>query len=430
MAIFAAEALYATYRRLVPRPIGVSVAAYNIMLLAVAVTRYIGDDGAALPAWALTLVAAHATAMSTIAGPLTLASAYALMPPLIAPASFTRWRMNRPLQLLVGGLSIVGMAAIATLLSTASDAVRSYDRYVGTVLRERPEGDLVIGIRLLGAVEVPPPPSALRNDLALVDTTGAGAISVVIDPSGTTPAVLDSLARVFEPLRRDSLILIVTLAYPSYAARLYRAGPIDYEAARIQDLDRIVRRLHPDYLVPADEPYGRGVSALGSLSLDEWKRYLAGAARSIHEIDPHVKVAVAASTFDAPDSALFAWAAAPDSPIDVVGFSLFPGFDGAVTTDERSHAAARWIQNLSQPEKEQWVFSAGGYPSVHGERAQELAVWGALVWASSRSTIKGIIVSDADDYGSITGLRAASGRLRPATLAVTRAVHHLRNDTQ
>ena len=225
-------------------------------------------------------------------------------------------------------------------------------------------------------------------------------------------------------------MLIVTLAYPGDAGRLYRAAPLDYETARSQDLQRIARRLHPDYLIPADEPYGRAVNALGSLSLDEWRRYLTAAAHTIHATDPHIKVAVAASTFDERDSALFAWAASPQSPIDVVGFSLYPDFDGAVTLDERTHAADRWIQSLSHPVKELWVFSAGGYPSVHGERAQELAVWGALAWASSRSTIKGIIVSDADDYGSITGLRAASGRLRPATLAVARAVHRLRDDTQ
>ena len=163
------------------------------------------------------------------------------------------------------------------------------------------------------------------------------------------------------------------------------------------------------------------------MSLDEWKQYLTQAAQSIHAIDPRIKVAFSASTFDGRDSALYAWAAATGSPLDVAGFSLCPGFDGAATLETESRTADRWMQALPQPPKEQWIFWTGGYPAAHGERAQALAVRGVLAWASTRSAIKGVIVGDAGDYGSITGLRATSGRLRPAAFGVSSAVRRLRD---
>jgi hypothetical protein len=84
--------------------------------------------------------------------------------------------------------------------------------------------------------------------------------------------------------------------------------------------------------------------------------------------------------------------------------------------------ADRWMQRQPAPQKEQWVFAAGGNPAAHGEDAQAAAVWGELVWGASRSAIKGVIVAEAADYRAINGLRAASGRLRPAMDEVSHAV--------
>jgi hypothetical protein len=429
IAIFAAEAIYVTAQKLVNPLVGASIAAYDLLLLAIALARYIGDGGAALPFWALALVAAQATAMGAIAGPTALLSAYAVMLPIIAPAYPGRWRATRLFGALAAGLALMGTAAVVAKFPAGAYAVASYDRYADAPIHARPEDDFAIGVRVLAAVDAPPPLIGLRNDLALVDTTGAEAMSVVIDPAGTESVPLDSLARALEPLRRDSLLLIVALGTPAEA--WHRQPPTtkdQYEASRIQSLTQIARRLHPDYLLPADEPC-LSVPA-EELSLDEWKQYLTLAARAIHAIDPHIKVAISASTFDGRDSALYAWAAAAGSPIDVAGFSLCPGFDGAATLEAQSRAVDRWMQALPQPPKEQWIFWTGGYPAAHGERAQELAVLGVLAWASSRSAIKGVIVGDAGDYGSITGVRAASGRLRPAAFGISRAIHRLRDQSQ
>ena len=78
------------------------------------------------------------------------------------------------------------------------------------------------------------------------------------------------------------------------------------------------------------------------------------------------------------------------------------------------------------PAKEHWVFAAGGYPLAHGELSQARAIWAALAWATAHPAIKGLVVYEAGDYGQARGLRAPSGRLRPATFAVLRALKALR----
>jgi hypothetical protein len=68
-----------------------------------------------------------------------------------------------------------------------------------------------------------------------------------------------------------------------------------------------------------------------------------------------------------------------------------------------------------------WVFSAGGYPLAHGEKSQELALWGVLAWATSQPQIKGLVVNEAGDYDVLSGLRSANGRYRSAVSALLRA---------
>jgi hypothetical protein len=65
--------------------------------------------------------------------------------------------------------------------------------------------------------------------------------------------------------------------------------------------------------------------------------------------------------------------------------------------------------------------SAGGYPLAHGEKNQELALWGVLAWATTQPEIKGLIVTEAGDYDAIRGLRAPGGRLRSIVRAFIRA---------
>jgi hypothetical protein len=113
----------------------------------------------------------------------------------------------------------------------------------------------------------------------------------------------------------------------------------------------------------------------------------------------------------------------------VIGFSLFPGFEGAKFLNTQLSVAQRWMQQFPKP-KEHWVFAAGGYPLVHGEENQLRWIWAVLAWATAQAPINGLVIYEGGDYNSVRGLRAPGGRLRPATDAILRAEKGLRPGTQ
>jgi hypothetical protein len=234
--------------------------------------------------------------------------------------------------------------------------------------------------------------------------------------------VLDSIAHTLDELRRDSTLLVVSLGYGGDARERYRASPDAYLRERANQVDRIARRLRPDILLPAIDPYGAGADALGRVPPSWWERYLTEVARRTRDVSRRIRIGVAASSFTPQDSTLYAWAGSGESPVDVVGFSLFPSFDGGLSLDARLRAADRWIRTTR---KEQWIFATGGYPLAHGEESQQRAIQGVLAWATAHATVRGIIIDGAGDYDRITGLRAPGGRLRPALATLQRAIEAL-----
>jgi hypothetical protein len=425
--LFAAQALYATGRRMISPFLGVPIVLYDLLLVVVTITRYILSLGYAPLSWALIAEVAHVNVLGYVTGPAALGARFSIQLPLLAPAFPARWRASTGVRALLAVLALVWCGATILELPAAQTAIESYAALGSEPLQERPAGDFTVGLRVLPTVDAAPPASALHNDLILVDTTGAEAVSVVVATDARN-AALDSLGRALEPLRRDTTVLIVTLAAPPGAAMLYRRSPIGYTMARLADVSRIARRLHPDYLLPVDEPYGHAERALGTLPVSYWERYLTDAATAVHRVDPRIKIALSASSFEPRDSALYVWAATPTSPIDALGFALAPDFTGGAGLNARLRAADRWMaaEPTSPASKEHWVFTARGYPEVHGEASQERAVWATLAWATGHSAVKGIVVADAADYDDRTGLRAPAGRLRPVVGAVSRATRNLR----
>jgi hypothetical protein len=263
----------------------------------------------------------------------------------------------------------------------------------------------------------------VKNDLALADTMGVDMVNVVLVPEQMSASALDSLARVLDLVRRDSTQIMVTLGYASRILPL--PGRTFNDAARLRTIDQIVRRLRPDVLVPVQDPFTAGTRAAGSRTPEYWQALLTESSAIAKRVRPRTRIGVAASAYDRRDSTLYAWAAGPGSPVDIVGFTLYPSPSGVRTLDAARGAADRWMQ-ASRSRKPHWVFAAGGYPEAHGEASQTRAVWASLAWATSRPAITGLIVSEAGDYGVIRGLRAADGHLRRATFAVMNAMRGLR----
>ena len=426
LTLFALQALYAAARRLVNPFLGFFISAFDVLIATDAVIRSVAATGTMLPAPALLFLAATTGTFSFLmSSPDVISSPLFVLVPMIAPAfpalRRTTATFRLALAIIAGGWVIIFM----TQLTPAVEAVSSYRIHDPRAekLTERPEGDFEIGLKLFPDLDGPPPPVAIRNDLALADTLEVSVVSVVIVPEAMDRAALDSLASSLEMFRRDSTQLILTLGYPRPLVPL--PGRTFSDVRRLGAIERVVRILRPDILLPAEDPYDSGTRAAGQRAPQYWESYITRASEIAKRIRPATLIGVSASAYDGRDSTLFAWAAAPGSPVDVVGFTLFPSRTGVRTLDAATHAADRWMRE-SRSTKDHWVFAAGGFPDAHGEVSQERAVWAALAWATSRPAIKGLIVSEAGDYGSITGLRAPDGHLRRATYAVMSAMRGIR----
>ena len=426
VVLFAVQALYAAARRFVNPFLGFFIAAYDIVIAVDAVLRFIAARGTPLPGVALVFLAATTATFAFVTqSPLIIGSPFFFFTPMIAPAfpALRPWAapLRAGLALVAGGWVVIFLSS----LTAADQAVNSYGVHDPAVerLQERPDGDFDVGLKILEDLDGPPATLAVKNDLALADTMGVDVVNVVLVPEQMDQAALDSLARVLDLVRRDSTQIMITLGYASKLIPL--PGRTFNDAARLRTLDPIVRRLRPDVLVPAQDPFGAGTLAAGTRTVEYWQRFLTQASAIAKGVRPRTKIGVSASAYDRRDSTLYAWAAAPGSPVDVVGFTLYPSPSGVRTLDAARGAADRWMQ-ASRSRKEHWVFAAGGYPEAHGEASQLRAVWASLAWATSRPAIKGLIVSEAGDYGVIRGLRAADGHLRRATFAVMSAMRGLR----
>jgi hypothetical protein len=428
--LFVVQTVYALFRRLVTPLLGLPLLVYNLVIATVAVTKFVIMRGGSPADFGLMLNAAQASMLGTyFFGTPALWNAIYIQVPLFAPSLPARWSFTRLARVAVAGSAIAMTALVLVELPGAYAAIRTYALHANDQLQEHPDGDFRIGLKIFPDLRSGPPPLAIRYDLELADTLDVDAISIVIDPEAARGVALDSLARSIEQARADSTLLIVALGYPKKGEEEFKQSREAYTVARLKDIDRIARRLKPDYLIPAVDPLAEGTRILGETSPQYWIDYFSRASRVAHYIFPRIKVGVPISSYGTRDSTLYAWAARPGSPIDVIGFSLFPDFDGAKWLNTYLSVAQRWMQEFPKP-KEHWVFAAGGYPLAHGEENQRRWIWGVLAWATAQAPIKGLVVYEGGDYNSVRGLRAPGGRLRPATDAILRAEKGLRPSSQ
>ena len=426
VALFAIQALYAASRRLVNPFLGFFISGYDLMIAADAILRFVASKGVALPGTALVFLAATSGAFAWLTQSSSIISSpFFFFVPITAPAFPALRRSSATFRVVLGFTALVWIVSVLSQVFRADIAVNSYGAHDPRTesLQERPSSDFDIGLKLFPDLSGGPPPSAIKNDLALVDSLGVTVVSVTVIPEKINKAGLDSLAHTLETLRSDSTQLVVTMGYDKSPIPLPRSS--FSESQRLAAIGPIVKRLRPDILLPALDPYDAGTLAAGLREPKFWEDYLTRASEEAKRADRKVRIGVSASSYDTRDSTLYAWAAAAGSPIDVVGFTLFPSSSGVTRLDAAHSAADRWMAE-SRSTKDHWVFAAGGFPEAHGEASQERAVWAALAWATSRPAVKALIVSEAGDYGSIRGVRAADGHLRRVAFAIMRAIKGLK----
>lgn len=429
LVLFALQALYAIVRRLVNPMWGIPILVYNVVIAVVGIARYMIAHGDAPVEPLVTLVAAQSIAMVFAGGSSSvLMTPFYINMPMVSPAFPALRTLTAGFRAIMSAYAALWLLFIFAIgLPRAVVQLRNYQAHARDQLRERPDADFAVGLKIYPDIASPPPPPAVREDSALVDTLDVDAIEVVVVP-GATKAAIDSLGKLLDPTRRDSTPLIVAIGYRGVLLPELGKNRLN-TAQRLATLRQVVARLQPDIVLPAEDPYGSGARAVGTLSPKTWETYLTDAARVAKGIKRNVRIGVAASAYTRADSTLYAWAAGSGSPIDIVGFSLFPSpyVGGGIQADTRT--ADRWMR-VMPPQKEHWVFATGGYPLAYGERSQSDAVWEVLAWATDHPAIKGTVVYEAGDYGLSRGLRAPNGRLRPVAGAVMRAIRGLRESAR
>ena len=415
-ALIALQALYATVARLVTPIVGIPILVYDIVAAMSALASYLVSQGETESMPLLALVAASTGAMAKVGGATAALSPLHVAIPLLSPAHPSRWRViagwRVAIALLVGAWAVL----VIVELPRGARAIAGYRTFASAELRLRPDDPFSVGLEILPPLQSPPLAANLRNDLALVSDGELGAVLVTISEDGAGNLALDSLRRALEPYRRDSLLLLIGISPPGSAGR---GGSTAGDSAYLARVSRAVTRLRPDYLVVLEDDIAPDSRPRGSALPQVREGRLRALAAAVRAADGRTRIALSV-TPGARDSAIYAWAASSASPLDAVGFSLLADAGGGPRLAARLRTVERWM-GASGEAKEHWVFRAGGLPLIHGDLTQDHALTGLLGWAMGRPGIRGIIVTHAGDYGSLRGLRAPSGRIRPAAATLFRA---------
>jgi len=420
---FVLQVLYAVLARLVSTVVGVPILLYDIAIAAVAIGDYMVAQHGAAPIALQAAVASRDALIGMTIGRAALVSPLALLVPMVAPAYPARWRLSA----VVRASLVLAATAVTTLLvlewPRGIGAIRSYEPALSVPMQSRPAGDFIIGMRLFPVLSGAPTARVAAADLALARSFEPEVVLVVLDEDGTRPSALDSLARVLEPLRNDSVRIAIALEVGAQPSALD-------DLNRLSAIERILLRVRPDVLFPALAAPVPPLLPRRPPSVVWWRTTESRSAQLIARVRPRTTLGWAASRLDATDSAVYRWAATPASRVQLLGAVSYPSFSGLPAVDarlrvfERWHALAVADSGGTQPH---WLVNVGGLPHAHGDAAQLASIRHALAWGSRRAWINAAIVGEPADYDGGLGLRAANGRTRATLGSIALAAKAMRD---
>ena len=400
----AVQAVWALQRGSASTLIAAPIAVFDVLVAWVAVTRWVNSMGGALPEWAHAPGMAVSTLAAAVFGTAVFPWGAALLMPVLVPATPARQRATRAVRALMAAGCTAMLAVTVLALPRAHAALRS-TQTLRPALGEAPAlGEFAIGVRLFGTLTGPPSAATVRHQMALADSLGVTALHVELAPGGTSVLALDSVARSIEP-RRDSLLLVVTLTLNG--SRVPVDGAEDQR--HLAMIERVVRRLRPDVLVPAE----RVTTGFGAPSLEAWRDYYARSAATVRRTDRRVAVALATDASTAVDSALTDWVMQGGSSVRTVALSVQDHGARPSRLVDALNALARWA-SLARVVPDVWILGVPAAPAVTGEVVQQRLVRHTLAWGVARPWVRGVIAGDAGDVTAPTGLRTATGRARRA----------------
>ncbi|MHB1069694.1 MAG: hypothetical protein ACYC1W_07515 [Gemmatimonadaceae bacterium] len=413
---FVVQAAWALQRRKSSALIGAPIAAFDALVAWVAVTRWVDGMGGAPPEWAHAPGTAVSTLAAAVFGTAVFPWGAALLMPLLVPAAPARRRATRVVRAIVAAGCTAALAVTVMALPHAETALRSTQALRPAPAEAPARGEFAIGVRLFGTLTGPPSAATARHEIALADSLGVTALHVELASGGTTASALDSVARSIEP-RRDSL-LVVTLM-------LNGSRPPGHGTEGLRHLamiERVVRRLRPDVLVPAE----RVTTGAGAPTREGWQDYYERAAEAARRANRRVIVALATDASTAVDSALTDWVMQGGSAVRAVALTVHDHGMRPSRFVRALNALARWA-SLARVVPDVWILGVPTAPAVTGEVVQQRLVRHALQWGVAHPWVRGVIAGDAGDVTAPTGLRTATGRARRALAEVGGALRAQRD---
>jgi hypothetical protein len=413
----AAQAAWALQRGSASALTAAPIAVFDVLVAWVAVTRWINGMGGALPEWAHAPGMAVSTLAAVVFGTVVFPWGAALLMPVLVPAAPTRQRATRAVRALMAAGCTAVLAVTVLALPRADAALRRTQALRPAPAEAPARGEFAVGVRLFGTLTGPPSATTVQHHMALADSLGVTALHVELAPGGTSVPALDSVARSIEP-RRDSLLLVVTLTLNGDRASIDGAESQRHQAM----IERVVRRLRPDVLVPAE----RVTTGSGAPSIEAWRDYYERTAATVRRTDRRVTVALATDASTAVDSALTDWVMQGGSAVRAVALSVQDRGARPSRLVDALNALARWA-SLARVVPDVWILGVPAAPAVTGEVVQQQLVRYALAWGVAHPWVRGVIAGDAGDVTAPTGLRTATGRARRALTEVGGALRAQRD---
>ena len=417
-----AQVLYSMSMRLLSPVVALPILLYDLLVSGVAIGDFLVAQRGEAPLALQGLVGARDAIIGMTVGRAALVSPFALLVPVIAPAYPARWRLSAVIRAFI----VLAATAVTTLLliewPRGVGAVRSYQSSLYSRMQPRPLGDFAMGIRLFPVIAAPPPARSVAADMRMAKVLEPEVVLVVVEVDGTGRTALDSLSRVLEPFRSDSVLIAI-------AMRVEPGGGQLDNAERQQALERVLLQVRPDVLFPALLEPLPGLLRQANPTPQWWRSVLVPSAATVERVRPRTRLGWIASRLDQTDSIVYAWASETGSPVELIGATVFPSFSGLSAVDARLRAFDRWHSieaAKGSAVRPHWLATVGGLPHAHGDNSQLAAIRRSLAWGSRQRWINAVIIGESGDYDGWLGLRASNGRNRKALAELTRASQGMR----
>jgi hypothetical protein len=375
---------------------------WNLAALLDASARGLDAYGVALPDAAHAVLTLPRAAWGLVIGDVALSSAWTIVPPILVPVWPPRWRGTRLVHAALALVALAGAAGVAIVTWPHQAAIASYRVFAREPVRERPGGDFSVGLAALAPVTEMPAAAVARVATATLDVLETGVVRVEVRVPARPP-VLDSLARVLDFRRRVGSAMLVEII-----------GGLR-EAARDSAAIAAVARRFSTATVVVSTPRD-------SAPLDRWAARVRRRAAAAHAASERVGVAIRVSPSD---ERRYQWAVESGAVVDAIVLGITPTRRGASDLTAQWQRYSGWIATTGTL-KPHWIDGAGGAPAFFGGAQQRLAMIGTLAWATNERVVRGVILGDAADQGTLSGVRTATGRWRPAAGTALRAARVIR----